>query len=659
MWLLLVSHAGAVEGPPAADPADLADLSIEQLLDVSVTSVSKKETRLQDSPAAIFVITPEDLRRSGATSLPEALRLVPGLEVARINANEWAVSSRGFNSQYANKLLVLVDGRSVYTPTFSGVYWNSQALMLDDLDRIEVIRGPGATLWGANAVNGVINVISKSAKDTQGFLATTAYGTDLQPLSNLRYGGQLGEKLFFRVYGQFLGHDDFVKPDGSDAADEWNSWRSGLRLDWHPTEGDQFTLQGDLYRATVGQTYELPQLTAPVGNVEYTDNNHNDGGNVLGRWTRTLSEESQFSLQLYYDAFKYVDAMAAERRETFDVDWQHRFALGTRQDVIWGLGYRYTPDNLSSTENTIWNQGRANDQLLSAFLQDEIQLVPETLSLTLGSKFEHNDYTGFEVQPGGRLLWTPTPTQSLWASVARAVRTPNRLETSARVNLAAFQPPASPPVEIAVLPNPHSKSEELLAYELGYRIELTKRVAFDVACFYNVYDRIHDYATGAGQFEITPAPAHVLIPLEGGNRQEGETYGVELRAQWYVTDAWRLSAGYTWLHMRLRPNEAAEQESPQHQFQLQSHLDLTKDLELNAAVYYVDQTEITLTQGTAAIPAYVRLDVGLTWRPLESLELAVWGQNLLDPQHSEFPSYRTSFLTEIPRSVFGKITWRF
>jgi iron complex outermembrane receptor protein len=635
-----------------------AELSLEELMSIPVTSVSKKETRLSESPAAIFVILPEDIRRVGAASVPEALRMVPGLDVARINANEWAISSRGFNDQYANKLLVLVDGRSVYSPTFAGVHWNAQDLMLDDLERIEVIRGPGATLWGANAVNGVINIMTRSAQDTQGWLATTAIGTDLQPLSNLRYGGQLGTNLFYRAYGQFLNHNDFVETDGSDTGDEWQSFRSGLRLDWHPAEQDQFTLQGDFHRANVQQTFEEPLLTPVVRNEERNAENHNYGANVLGRWTRTLSSESKFSLQLYYDRSRQIAVGSTERRDIFDLDWQHRFAVGQRNDVVWGLGYRYMPDHLSSTENLIWSSERTHDQLFSAFLQSEIKILPEKLSLTLGSKFEHNDYTGFEYQPSGRLLWSLTEKQSLWASVSRAVRTPNRLDTAGRYNASAFQPPLSPPIEVAVLPNSKSRSEELLAYEMGYRVETHSRVALDLAAFYNVYDNLRSLDAGTPVPEPNPPPFHLLLPLQGGNSLHGDTYGVEFRAQWQAADFWRLSAGYTWLHMRLHPTEGAEKGSPQHQFQLLSYLDLSKDLELNAAVYYVDQTSHGLFQSTASNRSYSRLDVGLTWRPTPMLELSVWGQNILDPAHGEFASYHTSFLTEIPRGIFGKITMR-
>jgi iron complex outermembrane receptor protein len=639
--------------------SNFADLSLEELMNVSVTSVSKRETKLEDAPSAIFVITGEDLRRTGATSIPEALRMVPGMQVGRINANEWAVTARGFNSQYANKLLVLVDGRTVYTPSFSGVFWHNQDLMLEDLDRIEIIRGPGATLWGANAVNGVINVISKSAKDTPGWLASTTLGTEFQPLANLRYGGQLGGNLFYRVYGQFLNHTDFVQPSGNDAADEWHSLRTGARLDWHPSEGDQFTLQGDYGQATVNQTHDVA-LLVPVATVETRNTkNQNHAANVLGRWTRSLSAESEFSLQVYYDTFEHNNSETEEQRDTFDFDWQHRLPLFARHDVMWGLGYRYSPAHTTPSDAISWFPERTDDQLFSAFVQDEVALVEEKLSLTLGSKFEHNDYTGFEYQPSGRLRWTATEHQTLWAAVSRAVRTPSRLEESIRSRLSAMQPPLSPPVEISTIPARNVESEELLAFELGYRLEPTQRLSFDVAGYFNLYDNVVFYHQGPPEFEPDPAPGHLLVPLEPRWNDHGVGYGVELLAEWRVTDSWKLAGGYTWSQTRLHLNGNDGRENPEHQFQLRSYLNVTKDLELNAAAYFVDAIQTPLSQGLMQHASYVRLDLGLAWRPHQQLELSVWGQNLMDDRHSEFSSFQTSTATEVPRGLFGKITWRF
>ncbi|MEW6306803.1 MAG: TonB-dependent receptor, partial [Verrucomicrobiota bacterium] len=629
-------------------------LSLEDLVTIKVTSVSKRETSIHDAAAAITVITQEDIRRSGLTSIPELLRLVPGMNVARIDGDEWAVSARGFNAQWANKLLVLVDGRSVYTPAFSGVFWNTQDLVLDDLERIEVIRGPGATLWGANAVNGVINIITKSAKETQGFLMTTSAGTEDQPAAAIRYGGKLGDGLYYRTYVKYFNREGLVDAAGNPMPDDWDMTRAGMRLDWEPSTDNRYTLQGDYY---YGHSYEIVRvttLTAPFSRT-FNANYLNKGGNVLGRWTHDFSDSSQLTLQTYYDGFVNQNGTTTEKRDTFDFDLQHNFELGERHNVVWGLGYRYTKDNLASEIR--WTPQSAHDQLYSAFVQDEITLIEDRLKLTLGSKFEYNDYTDFEVQPSGRLLWTPTERQSVWAGVSRAVRTPSRFESGSRLNIFAFQPGPFAPVMLGTLGgNPNIQSEELFAYELGYRINPTDRWTFDIAGFYNVYDGLVDYLAAPAFFEATPPPAHTVIPLVAQNSLSGETYGAELTAQWQATDYLRLTAGYTHLHMRLRPNQSEEAVSPEHQVHLRAYLDLPRNVQLNGAIYYVDHTRPLASN--PAVPAYWRLDLGATWRPTKSLEVGIFGQNLLDNHHPEFTSQKATVNSEVPRGVYGKLTWR-
>lgn len=657
-WLVASSISVAQEASKES-ARSLADLSIEQLMNESVTSVSKKETKLNQSPAAISVITQEDIRRSGLTSLPELLRTVPGLDVARINANQWAVSSRGFNHQYANKLLVLVDGRAVYTPSFGGVFWNAQDLVLADLDRIEVIRGPGATLWGANAVNGVINIITKSAKDTQGGLITTTVGTEDQPSTAIRYGGQLGTNLFYRAYVKYFNRDGLVDSTGKSAPDDWNSIRGGVRLDWEPSPENQFTLQGDYYSSEAGVNIQQPSQTAPFSQSMNLVA-HNSGGNVLGRWTRSFSETSQLTLQTYYDRLKQDDGLETLSQDTYDIDLQHRFALGTRNDIVWGAGYRLTSMRLAPSFFAALNPASRQLQLWNAFVQDDITLAPDRLHLTLGSKFEHNDLTGLEIQPSARLLWTPSERQTVWAAASRAVRTPSLAERDIRVNVAAFPLPFPPGAGlVSVFGNPNAEAEELISYELGYRIEPAKRLSLDAAIFYNVYDGLLAPVADPPRFEASPAPPHVLIPSTFQNSQAGETYGAELTARWRVTDLWRLTGSYTWLGMRLRPDRASEAESPQQQFQLRSDLNLSHHFELNGAAYFVDRVSPQTSAGRVPVSSYVRLDLGVTWRPTKSLEMGIWGQNLLDNQHPEFYSYRTTLRTEVPRGVLGTITWRF
>lgn len=637
-----------------SDPSsDIADISLEDLINIRVTSVSKKETMLQHSAAAISVITQEDIQRSGLSSIPEALRMVPGLNVARINASEWAISSRGFNEQYGNKLLVLIDGRTVYNPSFGGVYWNAQDVLMEDLDRIEVIRGPGATLWGANAVNGVINIITKSARDTQGLLVSTSMGTLEQPSSSLRYGGQLGTNLFYRAYVKQINHDNFSDSFGNARPDDWNALRGGVRLDWHPTEDDHFTLQGDYYNGDFGQGTQNAILSPPFS-MDYEGDNNNYGGNVIGRWTHDFSETSQLTAQFYFDHVVNQDMGAKGTLNVYDFDLQHRFKLGERHDIVWGTGYRYFPYSQSPNVFVSFVPSEHEGHLYNAFIQDEISVVEDRLALTLGTKVEHHDFTGFEYEPSGRLLWRPTEKQTVWSAVSRAVRIPSQVDRGSRVILSTFpEPNTGLPGRAVLSGNPKLESEQVIAYELGYRIDPTPRLSFDLAAFYNVYDNLRRVEPGTPFFQGTPTP-HVEVPFQFQNSLAANTYGTEISARWMVTDSWRLMANYTWLHMHMdNPLERTAGENAQNQFSLRSYWDLPHNLQLNAAAYYVDNLP------GLNIDSYVRLDIGLVWRPNESWEFGIWGQNLLEDSHPEISTIRTRVVTEIPRSVLGKVTFRF
>jgi iron complex outermembrane receptor protein len=514
---------------------ELKQLSLEELMGVEVTSVSKKEEKLFDAAAAIYVITQEDIRRSGATSIPEALRNVPGLEVVRLNANTWQISARGFVTT-ANKILVLIDGRSVYTPLFAGVFWDVQDTLLEDLDRIEVIRGPGGTLWGANAVNGVINIITKSAKETHGWLLTGGGGTEERAFGGARYGGKLGENARYRFYAKYFNRDDMVFPDGRDAADQWQMGQGGFRVDWDASEKNLLTLQGDLYVGEVGgQVVASP--TPPF--LSMTDASVG-GGNLLGRWTHHVSDISNVQLQVYYDRTeRRIPGFFSEDRDTFDVDVQHRFPWGRRHDIIWGIGYRYTQDKVDSSFSVSVDPAQRATDLLSLFMQDDITLLPNRLRLTLGSKFEHNDFSGFEIQPNVRLAWTPSARQTVWAAVSRAVRTPTRLELD--IHLSAVQIPSMPPIVLRVFGNPDFVSEELLAYELGYRVQPYPRLSLDIAAFYNVYDNLLSLE-GPGPPQLSPPV--VVIPFTQANKLQGETHGVEVLANYHLADWWRWQVGY-------------------------------------------------------------------------------------------------------------------
>ncbi len=640
---------------------DLTELSLEQLMNIEVTSVSRKPQRLADAAAAVFVITREDIRRSGVTSIADALRMAPGIEVARIDANKWAVSSRGFNDRIANKMLVLFDGRTVYTPLFSGVFWDRQDTLLEDIDRIEVIRGPGATLWGANAVNGVINIITRRADETAGGLATAGGGNVERAFGGARYGMKPGKNTSFRLFGKYLDRSDFVDSSGNEAADGWHAVRGGFRMDSEPSGSDGLTIQGDIYDGRLGETFIVSQLTSPYSK-EFDSTTRIFGGNVLSRWKHAFSESADFVLQLYYDRSEQSFALVGEKRDIFDLDFQSRFRFGGRQEIVWGAGYRFTHDRVANTDILAFNPASKDDHLFSAFVQDDIAIIAGRLHLILGSKFEHNDYTGFEMQPDVRLLWTPDSRLTLWGAVSRAVRTPSRSDEGVRFDIQTVPPatagnPGPVPVLVEVRGSTDLKSEELVAYELGCRFEPADIISLDLATFYNVYRDLISATPGASLPSVSPVP-HVVSILDLTNRQNAYSYGAELAAGVRVSDWWRLNAAYTFLRIFLQGGQlSALSETtadPRHQFSLRSSMDLGHDVELDLWLRYVDEIP------SIGISSYVTLDTRLAWKPWKNLELSLVGQNLLHDRQAEFVSQVIPTKpSDVERGFYGKITWIF
>jgi len=663
---LSVLLAGSTVAQNSRNVPDVTAMSMEDLMNLQVTSVSKRTQKVADAAAAIFVITQEDIRRSGATSIPEALRLVPGLEVARIDQNKWAIGSRGFNGRFDNKLLVLIDGRSVYTPLFSGVYWNVEDVMLEDVDRIEVIRGPGATLWGANAVDGVINVITKKAKSTQSAVVTAGAGTEERAAGGVRYGGKLGDNTYYRAYTKYFDWGPSSYPSGMTAHDGWDALRGGFRADWTPAGANSLTLQGDIYRTRFNETLTVASLSAPYSNTFPNDGKYS-GGNILGRWNHT-SEGSSMSLQMYYDNTTITDhSLFGDHQNILDIDFQHGFHVGDSQQFVWGVGYRSIRDknNPSFTVSLQPNQVTLNQ--FSTFLQDEISLVDNRLQITLGSKFERNEFTGFEIEPNARLLWNLTPNQSIWTAVSRAVRTPALTEEGLRLNSQVIPPgtPANPtplPAVVAVFGSHQFNSEDLLAYELGYRVQATSNVSLDIATFYNNYSNLRTAEPGAPFVEGSPAPTDIVIPFVAGNKMSGGTYGVELFADWKVIPKWRLVGSYSYLQMDIHKNRDSQDptpdnpngSSPRHQWYLRSSIDLPKHFEQDTTLRFVDQLP------SLNVPSYYSLDAHLGWRPVTKLEISIGGQNLLNNWHFEFmPDFVNTSPTVVKRSIFGSITWKF
>jgi iron complex outermembrane receptor protein len=588
---------------------------------------------------------------------PEALRWLPGTNVARINATQWAVSVRGFNSQLSDKLLVLQDGRTLYTPTFGGVFWDSQGTVMEDLERIEVVRGPGATLWGANAVNGVINIVTKNAKDTQGTLVSAQAGTEDRPLVVLRHGGVAGASGHYRVYLKHFHRDDWDNAPGA-PVDHWEGLRAGFRYDGTPGRDQTLTVQGEYYRQEHSESYVTTSFERPFSRF-VSDVNKGDGHHLLARWGRRFAAGSELSVQGFYDAFVHRNNGTEEERRTADLELQHRIRFGGRHDLVWGAGYRESRDRLTSTPFMQWSPGSRTLSLVSAFVQDELTLTPDRLSLVVGTKLEHSSYTHWETQPAVRLLWTPSRRQTVWASVARAVRTPTRLDTDGRVNAVIYDaPPPAPPTIVSFFSNPEARSERVTAFELGWRFDPASTWSVDVALFHHEYDRLATYEDRAPSFEPGPPFPHVLVPTVTAHSGAGESQGVELALVWQPVRRWRLAADYSFLAMSVRPNPEKEGDSPEHRVNLRSYLNLPGHWEVNAAIGYTSSLYTSLSR--RRIPAFTRLDLGAVWRPRPAWEFGVWGRNLLDPHHPEFGQITMpDVLIEIPREFTARAVWRF
>jgi len=648
-WIA-IACAALLAAPPgrAAEPenVDLLNLSIEDLMKVEVTTVSKRAQPLSQAPAAITVITSEDIRRSGMTNVPDLLRMVPGLHVANIDSNTWAITARGFNSQFANKLLVMIDGRSVYTPLFSGVYWDVQDLLLEDIERIEVVRGPGGTLWGANAVNGVINIITKDAAATQGLLVTGLGGNVERAQAGIRYGGAISDSAHYRAYVKYLNRDDFDGRAGVSAHDQWDVTRGGFRADWKPTDADRVTLSGDYYG---GESDETSLLLAQSSSDLY-------GGNAIARWTHTLSEDSDLQLRVWYDRTERNSDLLEEARDTYDAELQFHLRPFERHDVVWGAGYRLTADEIDNSSGISFSPDSRTVQLANAFVQDEISVIENLLSLTLGTKLEYNDYTHFEFLPNARALLTPWERHSFWLAVSRAVRAPSRAE-----NDVALLVPSTPPPPNFLQLNGDSgfDSEKVLAFELGYRAQPFSKLSFDVAAYYNVYKDVRSLEPGAPLFNF-PAPGLITVPLVAQNELDARGYGVEVSSAWNVVDFWRLDAGYTLMLIDVEQQnsldptaEGQEKDTPAHQFHVRSRVDLPWHFAFDTAVYWVDNVS------NQNVSDYARLDARLGWHPRPSLELSLAGQNLAQRSHDEFGPSFTALPTSVPRSFYGKVTWHY
>lgn len=633
-----------------AEDQDLISLSLEELLNVEVTSVSKKPEKRTGAAAAIYVLSEEDIRRSGARTLPDLLRTVPGIHVGQLTGNKWSVTSRGFGGRFANKLLVLIDGRSIYTQQFSGVLWEMHDIRLEDIERIEVIRGPGGTLWGANAVNGVINIETKNAEDTQGFQAVGGYGNVESGFGSLRIGGHVKDDMFYRAYIQ--GFDR--SPGGSDANDDWSGGSLGFRGDWSPTDDDRFMLTMGITDVNVDEDVILPVPTSPFTSIASGSNSLRDR-HILGRWTHLFEEDSELQLQLYYSQYRHESIIVGDRQDTYDIDFQHSFTGWDKHEIIWGARFRYHEDDFRNTAVATFVPDKRNDILYSAFLQDTIAL-DETFKLTLGTKLGYNSFTDFEFQPSIRAAWTPNDRQTVWAAASRAVRTPSRAEDDI-ILTDSFLPSGMGTIGTAFVGTRGYKSETLTAFEVGYRRQIGPNAHVDISTFYNLYDDLRTVRAGARTF-YPQWPGVPFIPAFIGNEGDGKTYGVEIATDWYPRPEWLVRGTYSYLEVDLDAPPGAlgqsDNDTPRHKMSITNQIDLPNNFEADATVRYVDEI-LNNVYGD-----YLELDLRLAWKPSESLELALVGMNLLDNGHFEGEDTIVRFVpTEVPRSVYLTATWEF
>lgn len=635
---LLVAAILCAAPPTRAAPllGSLADLSFEELADIQITSVSKKAERLADASASVFVMTADDIRRSGATSLPEALRLAPNLQVAQTSSSGYAISARGLNgsnNSAPNKLLVLIDGRSVYTPLFSGVFWDVQDVMLEDVERIEIISGPGGTLWGTNAVNGVINVITRPAADTPGALATAAAGTRGADAA-FRQGGALGERGHYRVYGKYADRDHTSKQNGGAVDDASHKAQIGFRADWERA-GDQLTLHGNAYQGAEGQpapgAISISGKSLPLGAVTFS------GVNLTSRWSRPLDGGANLSLQAYVDrTTRTVPPTFSEALDIVDLQFQHALRPRGAHAAVWGANYRYSMDRVVNSSYFAFLPGDVNQKWASLFAQDEISLRQD-LRLTVGARMERNDYTGREFLPNARLAWKLADEHLLWGAASRALRAPSRLDSDAHIpGVAPFLLDGGPRV----------LSEVATVYELGYRGQPAANLALSVTAFHNDYQHLRT-------LEVAPSGTHVIF----GNGMRGAANGIETWGTYQASPRWRLSAGLTALKERLWLNPGSKDATapgaagndPAHTWQLRSSWNIGSDRELDVSVRHV------AALAKNAVPAYTTADLRFSWRLRPALDLALVGQNLFG-RHAEYGTGANR--TKIAPGIQLKLVWR-
>ena len=634
-------------------------------MNIEVTSVSKKAQRLSSTAASVFVITAEDIRRSGITGLPELLRLAPGVHVARLSSGSWAVAIRGFNDEYSNKLLVLVDGRSVYNEYYSGVFWDTLNIPVDDIERIEVIRGPGAAMWGTNAVNGVINIISKSAKVTAGLMISGGAGSAANSTADLRYGGEAAG-MSYRVGAQNTEYDPFQILASPSPSRGWINRSGDFRVDWNFSGKDSLEVSGGLYETSLGIV--VPNGTIASPNAQPADDRiDTNGGNVVARWRHVVSETSSIEVHFSYSHLVLNDPQIRNDIRTLDYGFEQHARLGSRHDLIWGATFR--DDDLLSvpTPSLRLNPMNASRDEIAVFAQDEIALVPDKLRLIVGAQISHTETLGYAVQPTGRLLWTPSLTLSTWIAVSRAERTPSLSDTG----LDYYEPPIAVPSGSPTVPslltvphvmgNPKERSETVLAYEAGQRVQASRQISFDLSTFYNIYDHLTSLTPGTPVLLFSSGVPYLEIPLATTNQRHGESYGADLAATWAASSRWRLTGGYNWLRVETHDYAGytgvdlvrTSSATPHHLWQARSNFDLTRRIQIDAALFY------TAAMLQTEIPQHLRGDLHISWRPIPKVDFSIGVQDAFQANHVEYESTRFHQISQVPRNFYGKVTWRF
>lgn len=675
IFITYTSMAFAIERVGA-----LANLNIEELMTIEVSSLTRKSQRIFDTPSAVFIITQEDIRRSGVTTLPDLLRLVPGFEVGQIRSNAWAITARGFNDLYANKLLVLIDGRSVYTHLFSGVEWHLQDVLIEDIDRIEVIRGPGGSLWGANAVDGIVNIITKNAVDTLGRLITAGFGNEEKFFTGARVGWKQGIDTDCRLYAKFFEKDGLTRRHPDNSKDEWQSIRGGFRIDGMLSMNDTYTFQGDIYSGESDQPAATMTFleASPFTIAKSTE--FFKGWNLLTRWDHEFSPNSDMKIQLYsnyseremifVDVFPNkweINTFKKVKTQTIDADFQHRFQWIPKNEIIWGAGARYITDHFIHDENSMnfIDKDKDDQWLFSLFLQDQITLLKNQSWLTIGSKFEHNNYTGWEIQPSAKFLYKITDRQAGWLSISKAVRTPSRYEHDINSLVVMMQPPEKDsPHSIGVIVsakgNPNLKSETLLSYEAGYRFYPLKSMSVDIATYYNQYKDLTIYALHSSKLILdNHMKSAMMIVNQLQNGANADTYGIEISSNWDPFRWLKFRASYSYLYITSSETEkydsdSKKQSDPSNQFVLRTMVDFPNDIEFDATIRYVDDIP------AYDIDAYTELDIRIGWRLTKNIELSIVGRNLLHSSHVEYiDSLQEGIRSELDRSIYGKISWQF